>query len=365
VPITATTHHPVHRRVVRGTAIAASAIALGVAGSSAATAAQHVVPSRVVESPHRVLPASKSEGVPAAKRVFVIVGENTSLGQLTAKHAPYIVKKLKPKSAWLTGYRAVKHSSSTGDYIEMTSGQNIKCERNDSNPVNPNNDKPICHQSVNNIFHQLQAKHISWTDWQESMPNPCAFYDDGTDWSYDVYGVHHNPAVYYDDVEGDRYVEDFNKAPKATCRNKDLPMGTTAKNNTHDFDRDLAKGAIPRFNYIVPNDCENGHDPCGGPNSAQQRIGQFDAFVKREVKNIKASPAWNSHSVINVTWDEQGDGTPNDLQVGSIWYGHQINPGTYHGNWTHASLLRTVEDAFGVSHLHDAKHDHVIRSIWN
>jgi hypothetical protein len=52
----------------------------------------------------------------------------------------------------------------------MTSGQSIKCERNDTNPVNPNTDKAICHQKVDNIFHQRQGKGISWTDWEESMP---------------------------------------------------------------------------------------------------------------------------------------------------------------------------------------------------
>ena len=94
----------------------------------------------------------------------------------------------------------------------MTSGQSIACERNDSNPVNPNTEKSICHQKVDNIFHQLQRRHISWADWQESMPHPCAFYDDGTSWAGDVYGAHHNPAIYYDDIEGNRYVEDFNTA---------------------------------------------------------------------------------------------------------------------------------------------------------
>jgi hypothetical protein len=315
-------------------------------------------------TPHRAVAAAKIEGVPNAGHVFVIVGENTSLGQLTRKNAPYIAGQLKAKSAWLTGYRAVKGSSSTGDYIEMTSGQSIKCERNDDNPVNPNTDKSICHQKLNNVFHQLQTHRVSWTDWQESMPHPCAFYDDGTDWADDVYGTHHNPAVYYDDIEGNRYVEDFNRAPKATCLHHDLPMGTTAKNDTRFFDRALSSGNVPRFNYIVPNDCDNGHDPCGGPNSVHQTVGQFDDFVKQEVAKITASPSWNSQSVINITWDEQGDATPSNLQVGSIWFGDQVKPGAYHGSWTHASLLRTIEDAFKLARLHDAKNDHVINSIW-
>lgn len=326
---------------------ATAAVGLGVVAAASVNVVGHAAMPVAAAAPL----SSRSATAPHAGHVFVIVGENTSLRQLTRKRAPYIAKTLKPKSAWLNGYRAVPHSSSTGDYIEMTSGQSIKCERNDSNPVNPNTDKAICHQKVNNIFNQLQHKHVSWKDWEESMPHPCAFYDDGTSWAGDVYGAHHNPAIYYDDIEGDRYVEDYNNPPKKVCIRHVVPMGTTAKNNTSTFDRKLRKGHVPRFNYIVPNDCENGHDPCGTNNP----VGQFDAFVKHEVKKIIASPAWNSRSVINVTWDEQGDATPHDLRVGSLWYGKQVKPGVYHGSWSHASLLRTVEDEFGVAHLHDAR----------
>jgi hypothetical protein len=175
-----------HRRLITTAAVT---IGLGVVGAGS-------TPAAAVHAGSRARTAATS--APAAGHVFVIVGENTSLGQLTRGRAPYLTKHLKPKAAWLNGYRALAHSSSTGDYIEMTSGQSIKCERNDSNPVNPNTDKAICHQKVNNIFNQLQHKHISWKDWEESMPHACAFYDDGTDWAGDVYGAHHNPAIYYD-----------------------------------------------------------------------------------------------------------------------------------------------------------------------
>ena len=130
------------------------------------------------------------------------------------KRAPYIAGRLRRHAAWLVGYKALTNSSSLGDYIEMTSGQSIRCERNNSSPVNLNTDKPICHQKVNNIFHQLQVRGTTWKEWNESMPNPCAFVDSGTAWSGDIYSVHHNPAMYYDNIEGARYVEDYNMAPR-------------------------------------------------------------------------------------------------------------------------------------------------------
>ena len=91
----------------------------------------------------------------------------------------------------------------------MTSGQSIACERDNSLPENTENDKAVCHQNVPNVFSQLDAAHQTWTEWNESMPHPCAFFDDGAAWAGDVYSVHHDPAVYYDQIEGVRYVEDF------------------------------------------------------------------------------------------------------------------------------------------------------------
>ena len=56
-------------------------------------------------------PGAKREGVPSFGHVFVIIGENTELSQVTANNAPYLMGTFKPKSAWLTGYFATTHYS--------------------------------------------------------------------------------------------------------------------------------------------------------------------------------------------------------------------------------------------------------------
>lgn len=320
-----------------------------------ATSALAAVPGHALEPR-----ASSSGTVPAFGRVFVIVGENTSLKDLTAVHAPYIVNHLKPRSAWLVGDQAVAGSSSLGNYIAMTSGQSIACERNNSSPVNLDTDKPICHQSINNVFRQLDNAKLSWAEWNESMPHPCAFYDDGTGWAKDVYSAHHNPALYYDSVEGAQYSEDFALPPKKECITHDVPMGSTGPNNTAAFDKKLTTRTMPRYNLIVPNDCENGHDTCGTTDA----IRQFDAFVKREIPKIEASPAFGSNGVIVVTWDEAGDATPNDRSVGSLWISPLATPGVYTGSWTHASLLRTVEAGLHLPLINGAATATPVDGIW-
>jgi hypothetical protein len=63
----------------------------------------------------------------------------------------------------------------------------------------------------------------------------------------------------------------------------------------------LPSGNVGRFNYIVPNQCEDAHDNCTGPGS---RLLQFDAFLRRDVPQIEASPAFGSDGLVIVVFDE-------------------------------------------------------------
>jgi hypothetical protein len=244
----------------------------------------------------------------------------------------------------------------------MTSGQFRRCDVNDAFPYNPNTSRPTCAQSVNNLFHQLEAAGVSWTEWNESMPNPCAFFDSGTNWARDVYTTHHNPAVYYDDIEGARYFEDYAKAPKAECIRKVVATGSTGPDDLSRFNAALARGRVPRFNMVIPNDCQNGHDPCG----TSDPFGQFDAFLRREVPKIEASPAFGPDGLIVITYDEWGDATPKNHRVAFAALGPQVRPGIYRGGpFSHYSLLRTLEDGFGVrQHLRRAAQARPVSQIW-
>ena len=280
-------------------------------------------------------------GVPSFPHVFVIIGENTALSQLTPQTAPYLVDTLKPSSAWITNDYSFHVDGSLANYIGMTSGQYIPCEVHNLLPER-------CHQDVPNVFQQLGTAGRSWKVWTESATGPCDFFDSGMDWTKNVYSAHHNPAVYYDGIEGGVYDEAI--TPEQACLQNVLPSGSTAPNDTSALDSALASGAVGDLNVIVPNDCENGHDPCGTDN----QFGQFDAFLQREVPKIEASPAFGSDGVIFVTYDEGADKPyPNRFNVLLDAIGPAVHPGVYGGtpNLSHYSLLRAIEDSFGLPYL--------------
>src|SRR5690348_3332256 len=303
--------------------------------------------------------ASGLDGVPGFGHVFLIVGENTSFRQVSARNAPFLTSTVIPQGAWLTNYHGLTDGS-LGDYAAMVSGQFVRCERNNDYSFT-NGDVPgqvACHQSVNNLFHQLDGRGIPWQEWTESATNACDLFDHGSTWAHNLYVSHHNPALYFDDIHARHSSEDVIPSPE--CRQKVLATGTTGPNDMSVFDAALAAGSVARFNMIIPNDCENGHDRCGTHNAVRQ----FDDFVAREVPKIQASPIFGSDGLIVVVWDEGSDADP--LHVGAALLGPQVKAGsTSAAKLDHYSLLRTLEDGFGIGrHLSHAARARAFSGIW-
>jgi hypothetical protein len=104
---------------------------------------------------------------------------------------------------------------------------------------------------------------------------------------------------------------------------------------------------------VIPNGCEDGEANCKPVNN---RYTQVDDFLAREVPKIEASPAFGRNGVIIITYDEDeragGLASKNGLGEG----GHVVCavisplavPGTYDEKSYHYSVLRTLEDGFGI-----------------
>jgi len=338
-------------RAVRAGAIGLVALALGIAALAESNS------GRAAASP-----GGQLEGVPSFGHVFLIVGENKELTRIDATSAPYMVGTLKPSSAWLTNYYALTHFSEA-NYVGMTSGQYTRCEQFDGSPAS-------CHQNVDNLFHQLDGAGISWHVWAESMPQPCFLSSAGGDRTLNHYAPKHNPAIFYDDIEGAGDLWSASN-PSAECLANDVPAGTTGPDDMSAFNAALASGQVPRFNFVVPNICEDGHDNCSPQGN---EVTQFDDFLAREIPRITSSPAFGSDGVIIVTFDEGnsnlGPGSGQFAGGGNVMFAvlsPLAKPGVYSGGpaYNHYSLLRTLEDGFGIpTHLGGAASASPIDDIW-
>jgi phosphatidylinositol-3-phosphatase len=269
-------------------------------------------------SPDRATATTAATATPAFGHVFVIVGENKSLAQMTSTPSkdPYITGTLKPRSAWFTGYNSVT-TGSLADYIALTSGQYAECQRTG----------PCGRFDVPNLFNQLG--NGNWKAWMESMPSNCYPHKSGSKDAKNFYKNGHNPVLMYTDL-------------MASCPTYDVPAGTTGPNDMSRFNAALQSGSVPRYNFISPNGCEAGYQTCTDSSGAKvSPITGFDNFVKKEIPLIQASPAYGSNSLIVVTFDEGGAtrGTGTMLAV----VGPQVRTGTYGGYYDHYSTLLTIQ----------------------
>jgi phosphatidylinositol-3-phosphatase len=342
-------------RWIRHAVVVASLLALAIGAGQAAAPA--------LAGPG-VSPADGTEGVPLQGPVFLIIGENTTYSHLTTTNAPYLMGTLRPRAAWLTNYYAATHWSQA-NYVAMVTGQFTRCEQQDYGIA--------CHQNVGNLYHQMDAAGLTWKVWLEAGSAKCDTGSGGSCASNTAcpltgFYTTGNPPILFDDIEGPNGVWSAT-TPSAECLANDIPAGTPTSGMAT-FNADLASGNVARFNTVIPNGCEDGEANCKPVNN---RYTQFDDFLRAEVPKIEASPAFGTNGVIIITYDEDqragGIAAKNGLGSG----GHVVCailsplavPGSYDQKYYHYSVLRTLEDGFGITtYLGAANEVSAIKGIW-
>ena len=309
-------------------------------------------------------PLTPQEGVPRFGHVFLIIGENTTYEHLNSTNAPYLMDTIRPNAAWLTQYYAATHWSQA-NYVALVSGQFTECEQKDGGAS--------CHQNLDNLFHQLDSAQLTWKTWLEGGTAKCDGGSGGSCTSLAAcpligFYTTGNPAIVFDDIEGPDGVWSPTN-PSQECLQNDVPAGDE-NDPMGFFHQALATGQIADFNLVIPNGCEDGESNCA---PVYNRYTQFDDFLAREVPLIQQSPAFGPHDVIIVVYDEdeRAGGLASKNGFGSG--GHVVCailsplavPGSFDGVFYHYSLLRTLEDGFGLSsYVGNANDVTPIDTIW-
>jgi phosphatidylinositol-3-phosphatase len=261
-------------------------------------------------------PATPSPPAAASKesRVVVIVMENREYGRILGNSkAPYL-NRLARDGGVATRFFGTRHPS-LPNYIALTSGSTFTIQ----------SDCKYCHIKATNIVDQFEAAHVSWKAYIEDMPTFC--YGGAVAGNY---AKKHNPFAYYDTVTRD----------PARCRR--VVPATELRG-------DIRTGRLPRFVWITPNLCDDMHN-C--------KVGDGDRWLASVVPPLLRS--LGPHGFLAITWDEGSS----DLgccryavggHIATLLVGPDVRPG---GRMTrpadHYSLLRTIEQAFGLRPLRRA-----------
>ncbi|MFK2900924.1 phosphoesterase [Dyella jejuensis] len=324
--------------------------------------------------------AAPTAGSVPVRHVFIIMLENESYAVTFGQQslAPYLAHELPRQGALLSQYYGIGHYS-LDNYLAMISGQAPNpATQNDcttfgefvpTGKIDANGQLPgtgcVYPKRVRTIANQLTDAGLSWKAYMEDMgADPsreaatCGHVAVGAKdptshaTPKDQYAAKHNPFVYFHAIIDDAKY----------CDSRVV--------NLDHLSADLAHvDSTPNFAYITPNLCHDGHDaPC--KNGEQGGLISANAFLRTWVPRIMDSPAFKQDGLLIITFDEGTDGTaccnekglpggprpgqfgPGGGVIGAVMLSPFIAPGTRSDvPYNHYSLLRSLEDIFGLPHL--------------
>jgi hypothetical protein len=320
--------------------------------------------------------AAKKATAPEVGHVFVINLENkgydTTFGP--GSPAPYLSQTLRSQGQLLTQYYGTAHNS-LPNYLAQVSGQGPNPQTQGdcqtySDFVQTGTAAPdqavgngcVFPAGVKTVADQLEAKGLTWKAYLEDMGTPCRHPQlnspDDTQQAEvgDQYAARHNPFVYFHSI-----------IDSPTCAQHDVDLSNLPS--------DLAQtSTTANLTYITPNLCDDGHDsPCvdGRPGG----LVSADEWLKTWVPKILASPAYQQDGLLVVTFDEADTNSPDGAaaccgegpgpnaplpgiygmgggRTGAVLVSPFITAGTWNDTgYNHYSLLRTIEDTFGLAPL--------------
>jgi hypothetical protein len=306
---------------------------------------------------------------PRLDHVVVIMLENHSDRSVVGDPAAPTITRYAHKYAYAANFYGVTHPS-LPNYVAITSG----------NTWYSNSDDPTQRFAHWNLVDELEAAKVSWKAYMQGLPTPGFtgnFYP--SDENRARYVIRHDPFMLYDDVRDN-----------AARRAKVVPLRELAG--------DARGGTLPRFIWISPDVCKDMHgtpdEPCPyAKDAALRRSG--DDFIKRWVPRLLRAKGWTRRSVIFILTDETTyTGNPATdgwlsaqgccdspvlpagtklLPKGGVYGGGKI-PFIAIGEdvkrkyvsqvaYNHYSLLRTIEDAWGLERLGVTSDIENIRSL--
>jgi hypothetical protein len=317
---------------------------------------------------------------PPIRHVFTIVLENKSYDETFGPNslAPYLSKQLTAQGELLTNYYAVGHNS-LDNYIALVSGQapnvitqsdcQIYQDFSPGSPIQVDINGQIVGQGcvfpseTKTIADQLVANQLTWRGYMEDMAGTCLHpalnTQDQTQTAQpgDQYAARHNPFVYFHSI-----------IDTPSCAANDVPLTQLPTDLNH-------YSTTPNYVFITPNLCHDGHDsPC--VNGEPGGLVSADAFLRLWVPQILSSPAYQRDGLLLILFDEAEFGAsstdstaccnelpgpnsplpgitgPGGGRVGAVVLSRFVRAGTVVTTpYNHYSLLRTIEELFGLDQL--------------
>ncbi|MCX5792319.1 MAG: hypothetical protein NTY45_08930 [Elusimicrobia bacterium] len=264
------------------------------AGTGAGTSAFTAAPA---------LPVKAGNAAPSFKKVMIIVLENISYKEALAQS---FLAGFARQGALLANFSAETHPSQ-GNYIALTAGT----------VAGVTSDKPY-NLNVRHLGDLLEAKGRTWKVYAQAYPGNCFSGAQSGN-----YVRKHVPFLSYTNVQKD-------------------PRRCAAIADDSGLSPEIAGGKLPDFSLFIPDIRNDGHDT--GVDYAGKWL---DSYFTPLLKD----PAFMKDMLLVITFDEDDKSTATN-HIYTALYGSSVLAGSVsNDSYTHYSLLRTIEDTFGLGTL--------------
>ncbi|OLB78934.1 MAG: acid phosphatase [Actinobacteria bacterium 13_2_20CM_2_71_6] len=252
--------------------------------------------------------AAPESALPRPDHVVILVDENHAPNQVLGRTG--FLTALSRGGAVFTGSVGVAHPSQP-NYLALFSGTTQGLASNS------------CPHTFSgaNLGSQLRATGRGFVGYAQGMP-----VDGYTGCQFGPYRRKHNPWVNFSNLPAN-----------VNLRFSRFPADFTA---------------LPTVAIVVPDQDNDMHDGS---------VAAGDAWAAANLGGY-ARWAMTHNSLLIVTFDESNDAHGN--QVPTVFYGQPVRPGSYPGRIDHYSVLRTLEDMYGLPCLGNACAATPITGAW-
>jgi phosphatidylinositol-3-phosphatase len=238
--------------------------------------------------------------LPRPAHVVVVIEENHTSAEIIGNSAAPFMNALAREGALFTRSYAITHPSLPNYFAlfaGLTNDNGDDCPATGLSPRAPN------------LATALAAAHLSFKGYAEGLPAPGSM----VCWA-GRYARKHAPWIAFSNI---------------AQTSESLPFTDFPAN----YD------ALPSVAFVIPDQMDDMHDGT---------IGQADTWLARHLAPLVN---WAQHhdALVILTWDE--DDLSADNHIPTIFAGAMVKPGRYGERITHYSVLRTIEDFYGLPHL--------------
>jgi phospholipase C len=250
---------------------------------------------------------------PAFVRVFIVMFENEL--ESAARQDPYL-RALEQRGVRMSQYHGVAHPSQP-NYIAAITGLPYVADDN------------VHDLDTTSIVDLLEAKGVSWKAYLENLPEDdkaVAISADG------LYYRKHNPFISVNNIRTN-------------------PQRLAKVVNADRLAEDVAASALPQYAWYTPNIQNDGHSPPGvAPGNRAAEVHYLSQWLQGFLPPLLADPRFLHGTLVVITFDESIPYADNQVYttlLGEMVQADSVEAGTY----DHYSLLRTVEENFGLGSL--------------